>query len=307
MTKVQLGLATVMASVACGAFAASASATVASDMEADLHAAGIPNVVVDIAVPSPATTALDDDTDWSSVTIDSLTPFMSSDPFQPKAVATITIDQPPGTPLPGVIEPPGDRTYTTTLPERPALEVAIWEALKHALAGGADLAGTKLVLNEGGENVSTELVSAPVPGAYSPSQSVPSVMSRDAVQQAVSDGLPVWAKAADVTVEDDRVGERIVQARLNLPPLAFAAIDVSDLLRALTSMQLRLKDQGGRIGRVLARVTDPTSGDALYTAAADALFGATSMSWYSPHVRGTARGLVGPEPRSVGPPVQLPG
>ncbi len=286
-----------------------ALATVASDMEADLRASGISDVTVQVQTPPAAPSALNEDADWSGVTLDSLTPFMSSDPFQPSPVARITVDRDPGSPLKGIVEPPGEATYTMAVAELPKLKLAVWEALKHALAQGANLAGTRLDLREDGAVVSSELTSAPQPGAYSPTQDSPSVMSKDAVRQQVEGDFPAWAKAAQVTVSDDYVGERIVMAQLDLPHASFASIDVGELLRTLISMQIRLQDQGARIGRVLARVDDPITGDPLYTAAADALFGSMELTWYSPHVRGIARGLVGPDVRSLVPPVnsgQLP-
>jgi hypothetical protein len=272
-------------------------------MEADLRASGLPSVTVQITTPPAAPFALNEDADWSSTTIDTLAPFLSSNPFQPAPVARITVDHGPGAPLQGIVEPPGSSTYTTSVADLPKLELAAWEAMKHALAQNATLAGLRLDLRDGVAITSSELIAAPQQGAYSPSQSATLAMSQDAVRQQVVGDLPVWAKAAQVTVVEDYVGERILQMEASLPITAFATVDVSELLTEAAGMQRRLEGQGAKIGRVLVRVTDSATGDPLYTAAADPLFGAMYVSWYSPRVRGIARGLVGPEPRGIRLPV----
>lgn len=48
---------------------------------------------------------------------------------------------------------------------------------------------------------------------------------------------------------------------------------------------------GGRIGRIMVRVTDPVTQDPLYVAAHDLLYGYLSQ-WYSPLVRAWARPVV---------------
>jgi hypothetical protein len=122
------------------------------------------------------------------------------------------------------------------------------------------------------------------------------------VQAAVAGGLSTWAEPlTTVTVTDDAVGERIVNAALSLPVSTFGVQDVRGLPDTLAALQGSLASNGANIGRTVTTITDSTTGDPLYVEADDRLWGYSS-EWVSPLVAG----LPGWQKPAPTPPVQTP-
>jgi hypothetical protein len=221
-----------------------------------------------------------------TLTFDQLRPYFSSNYATPLPIAHITYSVGAGHPLSGIVQTPGLPTggFTDVQPKMVAWRLAAFEAVKHAVAGGASLAAMQLdVDNSAGAWRSLQVLPS---SSVWPARQPAARMSDDQVKTAVSDALPAWAKPmTSVSVSDDYVGERVVTATLALPLSAFAAENVRALPDSLAAAQGSLSSNGGDVGRTLVTITDPTSGDPLYTAGDDRLWGYSS-EWISPLVSG---------------------
>jgi hypothetical protein len=205
---------------------------------------------------------------------------------------TMTLAQ--GTALAGILTPPSTPAlYSTTAASVPVWDIAVMEAIKHALAGGAQLESAAITSNYVGLPVPSgpELLVALLP--YAPWTKPPSTMSQDQVRQAIQQALPAWAQQSTVAVADDAAGERVVTTSLSLPASSFSLFNPQQLLWALTNQQRILRDQGANIGRVVSRITSPENGDPVYTGVADGELG-FSASWRSPLIRGLINESPGP-------------
>jgi hypothetical protein len=161
-------------------------------------------------------------------------------------------------------------------------ELAIFEALKHRIATGAQLAGLNLTLDNGEAEVRI-LEALPNPSVFHPKQVFSVLMNADELGDEVRDALPPWAAAAQLDVREDSAGERILTARLAVPSVAFQTFDIAGLSAALDGAQVSLAPRGANIGRTMVTVTDITNGEPLYASANDVLWGYRSR-WYSPLV-----------------------
>lgn len=260
-------VATATAVLACAASVGPARADVQSDVTHDLTVSGVPGAQVTLSAPAGVETELR--------RADTAAPMLRVSYGPPDAPALGAIMPSPGTPA----------LYNRNTGEELAWELAIVEALKHSLAKGSSLGGLALTTRRQDGNDETVTSALPIDP---PETQAPPTLSPTAVKSNVQAALPQWAALSDVTVTDDAVGERIVQVALARPVVSFAVLDVPEVLQKLIDQQIALAPTGGNIGRVIVRVTDPATGDPLYVAAADALFGYIS-DWYSPLVRAWER------------------
>lgn len=241
-------------------------------MDADLAASGVPNPTVAVGAPAGVETEL-----------------RRADQSAP--MLRVTYRPPSGDPLTGLLPPLGYDVplYTDTTGEEIVWDLAVIEAAKHVIAGGGSLAGLSITVERTG--LPPELMIAALP-EVPPEPQAAATLSPDQVQGEVQGALPTWAAAARVTVSNDAGGERVVELALDLPPSAFAALDVAALGHILGQKQIALAPLGGRIGRVIVRISDPVSRDPLYVAGHDLLYGHLG-DWYAPIVRAYARPLLG--------------
>jgi hypothetical protein len=201
-------------------------------------------------------------------------------------VARVTMTPPVGTPLSGLLVPPGlDPLFTTTADDLVLWDFAVLEAAKHAVAAGNRIDAISITRNYIGKPPGAYPDLIDTVGTYTPPPSPGATMSRDEIETAARSALPAWAAHADVSVLDDYAGERVIAATMLLPASAFLTFDVEQVLAALASQQYAQAEQGARIGRITLTVTDPTTAEPLYAGATDPYFGA-SVHWYHPVVQG---------------------
>jgi hypothetical protein len=280
--QVWVGLVGVLAHVAV----APAAADLRQDLQSDVLASGFTDleVVVDpVAAPG---FVLNEDLE-ADLAFGELRPFLSPDPQAPGAVPTFTLHATQGAPLEGILQTPGVAApaYTQLAPRILEAELAAYEAAKHAVLRGENLAGLEFIVEAAGTVATRVLISAPAELSYPPLP--PSqTMSASEVEEAVRAGLPAWAAAGELSVRDDYAGERIVTLTLARPAEAFRVLDVEQLGLALGSAQVALRADGAKIGRVIVHIEDPASGDPLYSAGHDLLYGSRRTSWRSPLIAG---------------------
>lgn len=289
-----------LASLVLVAFgAAPARADLAADFQADLVASGVSGAVVTVATPTAASAPLDEDAS-AAMTFGALRPFLSPNPFSPLPIVKVVIAFPEGDPLAGILPTPGlggSSFYTTNVTEVAEANLAVIEALKHAMATGAQLSGVELDIDDAGPpGLSQSLIAAPNIADLPPRQVVDSVMPISELKLKIEQDLPVWAKGARIEITEDFVGERVVRASLALPVSSFVSTVVEELTAALDRVQGELAIDGANIGRTIVEITDPVTDDPLYMSADDKLWTYHS-SWYSPLVAGfSGRGpAVSPE------------
>jgi hypothetical protein len=254
-----------IASLSLGVFAvSSAYADLAATIQADLQnpASAVPGAQVTVRAP---------------VGQESLVG------VNPTSVAAVSMTISPGNPLSGVLGDPTAGLYTSEQPKTAIWELAVIEAVKHALAAGNTLDSVSITENVSGQPASPdpELIVS-TQGWDIPARS-PATMTVDQVKSNVVSALPAWAQ--NVTVVEDAASERVVTATATLPTTAFRVVDVRDILTQLLIQQHDLNQQGADIGRVALSVSDASTGAPLYAAAGDGNLG-VQTSWVSPLVAG---------------------
>lgn len=269
-----------------------ANADVATSIQAELVASGVPNPSVSITTP-PAATAADlaaFDADPSQ-SYTSITPYnlLSPDPSAPQPVTTVSF-LPTAAPhiFPGAVPAPGEPGDFVEDAESPVWDLSIAEAVKHAIAGGATIAG---VVTFGppfpGRDTSAPetYAQAPDPADFS-APNGPQTMTTGAVQVQYQMGLPAQYAGATVSVADVAGGQRQVTIQFNQSVGGFTIDKLSDLTDYADGLQAQLNDpiQGANIGRVIVRSSDPTTGTPLFTHAADVMWG-QEFEWSAPTVR----------------------
>jgi hypothetical protein len=158
------------------------------------------------------------------------------------------------------------------------------EAAKHAIAGGATLAGIELEVSGAGD-IPPVLMALPRPQWIPAKQVFSSLMATDDVRTRIQGMLPIWAHDANVSVVDDRAGERIAKISATVPSPSLALLDPGQLTHILEDAQTNLSNQGANIGRMIVRVEDSITKDPLYVTAEDVLWGYHG-GWISPHAVG---------------------
>jgi hypothetical protein len=260
-------------------------ADLASTVSADLAASGVQGATVQVVTPAPATVNADDGTS-DNLSFSQLPAYLSPNPAAPLPVINVTLAFAAASALSGVLTTPGlpGPIYTADIPRRMGVQLAVIEALKHAVAAGNGLAGFQLNISDAGASGTTQaLWGAPDPAQLPAAQTFSSKMDLATLRSKVQASLPVWAKAAQVEVSEDAAAERVVNATLSLPPAIFAGTDVEQLTVALDDLQMRLASRGADIGRTLVTISDSQTGDPLYASADDAWW-AYRSTWYSPLV-----------------------
>lgn len=198
---------------------------------------------------------------------------------------SVTMTLPTGQPLTGILVPPGtNAVWTTSLSEKVLWDLAVMEAVKHALARGTQIDSLEFTHYEAAhpDSADPDLLIDIEP--YDSPPQAPVTMTLEEVEQSVQASLPEWAALATVDVIDDAVGERVVSVTLRLPALAFRTVSGSQVLDPLIGRQQELASEGANIGRVTVEISDSTSGQPLYAGGADSMFGFVS-EWYSPLVK----------------------
>lgn len=264
-----------------------ASATDAAAINAELAAAGVPNVAVTVTTPAPATQqdldAFDADPSGSYA---SLTPenLISPDPTAPLPVAQVTFGPSTVTRWPGFVQAPGiDAWYALEDSEVPVWRLDIMEALKHRLGAGSTLAGVAMrptLINRSDPTQPDMYITPPDPADFPPAP-LPQTMPTALVEEIVAAGLPPTAIDATVKVVDFAGGQR----RLAISVTRVAELSLLDPLAELVayalSQQSGLNAEGANIGSVVIRALDATRATPLATYAGDVSWG-QSFSWVSP-------------------------
>lgn len=198
-----------------------------------------------------------------------------------------------GSPLSGVMSDPASMLYTTAQPQNSINELAVMEAVKHAIAAGYTADAVAVNENVTGRPPETdpdlivsfqdrEITAQP-----------PATMALADVKGQMQTALPPWASGASIDAIGDAAGERVVTVSLDLPGDAFRVLDVHGLVGILLEKQYDLAAAGADIGRVVVKVNDSTTHEPLYAAGADGTIGIQTF-WYSPLVEG----LIGEAPIS---------
>lgn len=257
------------------ATAGSAHADQQSDILADLIAGGVPSPTVTLAPPAGEEQLLR----GSSATL---------------PVLRVTY-RPPDSPLLGDVVhfySTGAGRYHVDTGLELVWELAILEAAKHELARGRRLSGVSITMARPNEPAEKMLFALP---PEPPPQQAPATLSLSQVRDEARAALPAGLQP-DIAVTEDAVGERIVKATMAVAPGLFFQANVHLLAQALGREQWRLASLGGNIGRVIVQVHDPLSGQPLYVAAHDMIYGHLSQ-WYAPRVAAWAQPL-----RTIDPP-----
>jgi hypothetical protein len=278
-----------------------ARADVASDMTAQLSAAGVPNGNVTVAVPAAASQQdadafqQDPTGDYATVSDANL---ISPDPTNPSALATATFGLSSVTRLPGFIQPPGLSGYLAVEDASlPIWRLDIMSALKHAMASGATLAGVAMqpqMPNSADPATPDLYMAAPDAATFAPA-ALPQTMSLATIQSSVTAALPAHTQGASVTAVDFAGGQRRVTVDVSRPAQQFVANGPQDVVSAVTDQQRSLNDSGANIGSVIVRFNDPVSVAPLFTYAGDATWG-QDFSWISPFVKAFVQDDAAPIP-----------
>ena len=251
--------------VAAMVFPGLALADVAQTIRADLQspASNVPGAQVTVAAPTGDETLIG-----------------------PGQSVNVTMTPPFGSPLAGIMVPLGAQPlYSTTSPQLLVWDLAVIEAAKHAIVAGNQFDSIAITRNYPGVaplGYPDLIFAAPL---YHPLAQVPATMTTETIRSKVQQALPVWAQQGVVSVVDDAVGERVVSVKVGLPAAGFRTIGVGGLLGTLVGQQLSLAPGGANIGRVIAEIDNPVTGDPLYQGGADASVSYVS-DWYSPLVEG---------------------
>lgn len=265
---------------------ATAHADIASDMRADLQASGAPVTGVAIETPVAAAGTLDT-VRAESTAFPDFRPYFSSNPSAPQPVARVTLLVGNGQPLAGILTTPGlsEGVFTDVQPKAVAWRLAAVEAVKHAVAAGASLSALQLDV-QSPRGTWSFLQALPKTSVWKPRQTASASMTLDEVRSAASRALPAWAQPnATVEVRPDSAGERIVSVELSATPTVFALHNVRGVTDSLASVQTSMAVHGANIGRTMVWIKDTVTGDPLYTAGDDRLWGYAG-EWISPRVEG---------------------
>ena len=293
------GRAVAIAIGALLAFAPSAMADpVADQITQELVQDGLPNVAVSVATP-PAATAADAATfaDDPTATPPSITPSnaLSPDPSNPQPVVTVSFGATTPTSTPGTVTPPGEPGSYTNDAQTAEWNADIVQAVKHAEADGAQVAGVVGYQPAiGTRDVSQPAVYVPSPDPTdfppAPTDQTTQTMTAGAVQVRFALDLPAAYSGASVSVDDDTSGQRVVTVQYDQPASAFATDDLSELSDWAAAEQAMLDDplQGGNVGQVVVKSNDsdpasPTYGVTVFTRSMDATWG-MEVDWAAPQV-----------------------
>ena len=277
---------------------ADAAATPQSNIQAELQAGGVPSPNVAVATPTAAITtdvsAFDADTSSPGASLNNDNE-LSPDPTVPLPVAAISFSPGTGTPLPGVIAPPGTSWAPTTADANsPLYELQAVLAAKHEIARGTSLAGISLRLAS--DSAPYEWLALP---PYDRTGIPPATVPTQTVEQQLRTALPAWAVGATVTVVPWTGSERRATVTMSMPAPEFALNDVRDLVGSLMTQQAKLDPTGAGIGSVVAQIDDPASHLPLYAFAGDADWG-MGFSWSNPMVKAWTRDAgIGPAGSAV--------
>lgn len=262
-------------------------------MTAELQANGVPNATVTVTTPAPATAA-DAAAFQADPSVDrpSLTPYnlLSPDPTNPLPVATVKYGPSTLSPFPGVLQAPGQPGVFKEDAQDPIWQAHIMSALKHAIAGGAPLAGVALqpVSTNAQRNASAPevYVAASDLSAARPAQLLPTI----AVQLQFQLDLPAQYSNATVAATDLAGGQRMVVITIERDPASYPSDNLADLVAFADAEQSKLNDPmtGGNVGIVAVRSCVPVSGNPsgapILTHAADSSWG-QKFEWAAPQVR----------------------
>lgn len=259
-----IGSALLFAAIAVATAASTAYADVVADITADLShpASAVPAPVVTLAAPTGDAAAMG-----------------------PADNLSVTMTLPAGQPLSGILVPPGTNpVWTTSLSDKVFWDLAVMEAVKHALARGTQIDSLTFTHYEAAhpDSADPDLLMDIEP--YESAPQAPVAMTLQEVEQSVQESLPGWAALAAIDVIDDAVGERVVSVALRLPALAFRAHSGSQILGPPIAQQQELASAGANIGRVTVEISDSATGQPLYAGGADSMFG-FATEWYSPLVQ----------------------
>lgn len=273
-------------------WAAPASADVATSMTSELTANGVPSPSVSVTTPTAATAA--DMTAYNtdpSQTYASITPsnLLSLDPTAPGPVATVSFMPPAPHAYPGTLPAPGEPGEFVEDSQVPVWDLYIGLAVKHAVAGGASIAGlvTFGPPFPGRDTTQPESwESTPDPTEFT-AANLPQGTTTGDVQLSYQLGLPAAYSAASVSVVDAAGGQRIVTIQLDRTAASFATDNLSALADYADSMQAQLNADplhGANIGGVIVKSNETGTTTPLYVHAADTTWG-QEFEWSAPTVR----------------------
>jgi hypothetical protein len=277
-------------------WAAPASADVATSISSELTANGVPSPSVSVSTPAAATTAdmtaydADPSQEYASVTPYNL---LSLDPTAPGPVATVSFVPTAPHPYPGTLPAPGEPGDFVEDSQVPVWDLYIALAVKHAVAGGASIAGlvtfgAPFASPQGARDTTQpeSWESTPDPTEFTAANPPQGATLAD-VQLDYQLGLPPAYSTATVSVADAAGGQRIVTIQLDRTAASFATDNLAALTDYADTMQAQLNAdplQGANIGGVIVRSNETGTTTPLYVHAADTTWG-QQFDWSAPTVR----------------------
>jgi hypothetical protein len=266
---------------------------VASTIRNEITAEGVPNASVSVSAPTPATAAdvaaFENDPSADLASLNSAN-VLSPDPTNPLPIATVRFGPSTVTQLPGTVTPPGEPGLFSQDSQLPLWEATILNATKHAISGGATLAGVALQPTVPGRDSSAPDISEAVPDSSSFNAAKSLVtMSDQAVALQVQLALPDRYSHASVTVRTASGGQQVLSVELDQAPAAFSSDNLSDLVDFAAGEQASLNNTlRANIGEVIVVSRDPGVIDAatglhspVFTYAGDPSWG-QSFEWATP-------------------------
>jgi hypothetical protein len=224
---------------------------------------------------------------------------LSPDPAHPQSVVTVTIGATATSQVPGTVTPPGEPGLFTNDAQTALWDADIMQAVKHAVAGGASIAGViayppPLTSGTVTRDASQPFVYAPNPDpavfAATPTATTVQSMTTGAVQLQFANDMPEEYWGAPVTVTDAPGGQRVVTIQADRPASGFQYDDLSTLTDWAAEEQVTLNDpmRGANVGQVIVRARDndpssPTYNTTVFERATDATWG-EQFDWAAPSV-----------------------
>lgn len=271
---------------------------VADAIRQELIQGGVPNVSVSVVTPDAATASdaatFANDPSTVPATINPVNA-LSTDPADPDPVVTVRFGSTTGMQTPGTLTPPSEPGSFMNDAQTALWDSMIMQAVKHATADGAPIAGViaysqPLPLRDTEEPAVYTPTPDPEEFPATPTGQTVQTMATNTVQVSYSMGLPPQYAGAAVSVIDNPGGQRTVTITYDQPASRFATDDLSDLSDYAAAKQIELNDplQGANIGQVVVTSHDTdaasaTYGKTVFTRATDVTWG-EQFDWAAPNV-----------------------
>ena len=149
----------------CAYAAPSASATEADMIEAELIAGGISAQVTIFTPPAAAAPITDETADAPVQSFEEARTYLSPNPLAPLPIVQVNYTVPPGPSLSGLVSSAGVELGVNE-PQLIESQLAVVEAVKHAVARGANLSGIEFNIEHGNIPATRILQALPNPNIY---------------------------------------------------------------------------------------------------------------------------------------------